>query len=240
MEVKHAVGARHGFLTIRSQGGTTIGYGEFSEYATGDLVTVNIAYHFQDGSLDEETSTFTQRKDFQFVSDHHVQRGKFFKQPSDITVEANGKVTTRSVDKNGQEKVDTQQMEIPQDFATGLVGAVMENIPPNPAEFKLSMIVATPKPRAIKLDILRTGEGTLRISGTSRKVSVFRLRPVIGGIAGVIAPVVGLQPADITISVLEGEVPTVVRIQQSLAQGCPVVDIGLAGATFPKTAGSGK
>jgi hypothetical protein len=35
-------------------------------------------------------------------------------------------------------------------------------------------------------------------------------------------------------------VPTVVRIQQSLAQGCPVVDIGLAGATFPKAPAAAK
>jgi hypothetical protein len=240
MEVKHAVGARHGFLTIRSQGGVNLGYGELSEYATGDLVTVDMAYHFLDGSLDEELSVFSQRKNFQFVSDHHVQRGRFFKQPTDIMVEASGKVTTRSVDKNGQTKVDTEQMQIPADFATGLVGTLMENIPANAAEFKLSMIVATPKPRAIKLDILRQGQQSFRIAGTSRKADVFRLRPEIGGIAGVIAPIVGLQPADILISVMEGDVPMVVRIQQSLAQGSPVVNIELAGAAFAKTGGSGK
>jgi hypothetical protein len=44
--VKHPVGALHGFLTIRSQAGSTLGYGELSEFATGDLVTSHLVYHF--------------------------------------------------------------------------------------------------------------------------------------------------------------------------------------------------
>jgi hypothetical protein len=238
--VKHPVGARHGFLTIRSQGGVSLGYAELSEYAAGDTVTVNMDYHFKDGSVDEERSVFTQGKSFRFVSDHHVQKGRFFKTQSDITVEADGKVTTRSVDKDGKEKVDTEQMEITPDFANGMVGTVMENIAADATEFKLGMIVSTPKPRAIKLDITPDGEQSFRVAGVSRKAKVFRLKPEIGGVAGVIAPLVGKQPKDIFISVLEGEVPVVVRIEQQLTQDTPVLDVEMAGASFARASVASK
>jgi hypothetical protein len=214
--VKHPVGARRGFLTVRSQGGVSLGYAELSEYAAG------------------ETTVFNQGKTFRFVSDHHIQKGRFFKTPSDITVEADGKVTTRSVDKDGKKKVDTESMEITPDFANGMVGTVIENLAEDAGEFKLGMIVPTPKPRAIKLDVTPDGEASFRVAGTSQKAHVFRLKPEIGGVAGVIAPLVGMQPKDILISVLEGEVPTIVRIEQQLAEGTPVLDIESAGTSFPR------
>jgi hypothetical protein len=232
--VKHPVGARHGFLTVRTQSGVAMGYAELSEYAVGDVVTVDMAYHFLDGSLDEEVSSFRQGKTFEFLSDHHVQKGKFFKTQSDMLVEANGKATVKSIGKDGKEKVDTAQMQITPDLANGMVGTVMENIPASAGEFKLAMIAPTPKPLAIKLDITPEGEQTFRIAGTSRKAHVFRVRPQIGGVIGVVAAMINKQPADITISVLEGEVPTIVRIQQQLAEGTPMLDIEMAGASFPR------
>ena len=151
--VKHGVGALHGFLVIRSEGGVYLGYGELSEYAVGDRVTVHLVYRFRNGSVDDETTEFTQGKTYQFVSDHHIQRGRFFPKPSDITVEAGGKVTLRSTDKDGKTKVDTEQMDIPADFSNGMVGTILQNVPADAAEFKLGMIVPAGKARAIKLDI---------------------------------------------------------------------------------------
>jgi hypothetical protein len=232
--VKHPVGALHGFLTIRSQAGSILGYGELSEFATGDLVTSHLVYHFFDGSLDDETTTFTQGKTFQFVSDHHIQKGRFFPKPADITVEANGHVTTRSTDKDGKPTVESTQMDIPPDFANGMVGTVLQNIPADADEFKLGMIVSSGKPRAIKLDITAAGQQPFRIAGTSRKANVFRLKTEIGGVAGVIAPILGKQPHDILVSVLEGDTPVVVRILGPLGEDTAIVSIELAGATFPK------
>jgi hypothetical protein len=240
VEVKHPVGARHGFLTIRSQGGVNLGYAELSEYAAGDTVTVKMVYHFFDGSQDDETTVFTQGKTFRFVSDHHIQKGRFFKAASDVTVEADGKVTTRTIDKDGKEKVDTEQMDIPPNFANGMVGTVMENIEANATPFQLGMIVPTPKPRAIKLDISPEGEQSFRVAGAVRKAKVFRLKLELGGVVGVIAPLVGKQPKDILISVLEGEVPVVVRIEQQLAEDTPLLDVGLAGASFQRASGEKK
>lgn len=238
--VKDAIGALHGFVVIRSQSGSNLGYGELSEFAEGDLVTVHLLYHFLDGSLDEETTVFSQRKTFQFVSDHHVQKGHFFPKPSDITVEANGKVTSRSTEKDGKPKVDTEQMDIPPDFSNGMVGVILLNTPADAPEFKLGMIVPTPKPRLIKLDVTPDAQQPFHIAGALRKASIFRLKTELGGIAGKVAPLVGKQPADIFVWILQGKPPMLVRIQGQLAEDTPIVSIEVAGSTFPKNSAQHK
>jgi len=238
MEVKHAVGALHGFLVIRSEGGVDIGSGEIFAFAEGDRVTIKTVYRFRDGSLDEETAIFTQRKTFQLVSDHHIQQGRFFPKPSDITVEGNGQVTLRSIDKDGKAKVETTKMDVSPALSNGVVGTILQNITPARPEFKLDMIVPAGKPRAIKLDVVPVGKQSVRIAGLRRDTTVFRLKTEIGGVAGVIAPIVGKQPPDIFISMIEGEVPVIVRILGPLAEGTAVVDIQLAGATFPRSPAS--
>jgi hypothetical protein len=240
MPVKHQVGAIRGFLTIRAQGsGTRLGYGEFSATAVGDRVTAHMVYHFFNGSLDDDTTVFLQRKNFEFVSDHHIQRGRFFPKPSDITIDANGDITTRTPDKggkdkDGKEKVDTSHIDIPPDLSNGMVGTILQNVASDSGGFKLGMIVYAGKPRAIHLDVTSAGTQTFHIAGVTRKATVFRLKPEIGGAAGVIAPIIGKQPPDILISVLEGDPPVILRIVQQLAQDTPTLDIQLAGTTFPK------
>ncbi|MGA7156002.1 MAG: hypothetical protein WBY53_04105 [Acidobacteriaceae bacterium] len=231
--VKRNVGALRGYLSIHSLAGVYLGYGEINEYAVGDRVTDHMVYRFRDGSLDDETTVFTQGKTFQFVSDHHVQRGKFFPTQSDITVEANGKVTMRTSGKDGKVKEDTTQMQVP-DLANGMVGTVVQNIPGDAAEFKLGMVVPAGKPRAIKLDISPDGERSFHIVRVAEKARIFRVKPELGGVAGVIAPIIGKQPGDIYLWVLEGEVPTIVRIVGPLAEGTATVSIELGGTSFPK------
>jgi hypothetical protein len=116
-----------------------------------------------------------------------------------------------------------------------MVGTILQNIPADAPEFKLGMIVPSGKGRAIKLDVTPDSQQTFHIAGTSRKASVFRVKTEIGGVAGVIAPLVGKKPADILIWVLEGEPPMIVRIVGPLGEGTAVVSLELAGATFSKT-----
>jgi hypothetical protein len=58
----------------------------------------------------------------------------------------------------------------------------------------------------------------------------------LGGVAGVIAPVIGKQPKDTMVWVLEGEVPGFVRQVGQLYEGGPVVSIELSGTSFPRSA----
>ena len=66
------------------------------------------------------------------------------------------------------------------------------------------------------------------------KETVFRIHPELGGIVGVIAPLIGLQPKDVMVRVLEGEEPAVVRIVGQLGGYRPVISSDLEGTSFGK------
>jgi hypothetical protein len=79
--------------------------GELSQRASGNRVTNELVFHFMDGSLHEETTVFSQRKMFQLLTYHLVQKGKAFKRATDMTINAGtGLVTVISTDDDGKEK----------------------------------------------------------------------------------------------------------------------------------------
>src|SRR5450755_2196984 len=49
--VKQTIGNVRGFLNLRSQSGTLLGYGEYSQVVVGERVTARQALHFRDGSI---------------------------------------------------------------------------------------------------------------------------------------------------------------------------------------------
>ena len=235
--VHHTQGAVHGFLVVRSQTGKTLGYGEFTQLADGDRVTAHLVYHFRDGSLDDETTIFTQHDNFQLISDHHIQRGRFFPKPSDILVEASGQITTRTPGKDGKdgkENVETQHIDLPPDVSNGMIGTLLANVEPGAAPFKLGQVVPTGgKGRLIHLAITPGAQASFSVAGASRKATVYRMKLDLGGIEGIVAPIVGKQPPDIIVWILEGDVPLFVREIGQLSEDGPIVSIEFAGATFP-------
>ena len=88
ISVKHIQLPEHGFMVARSQDGKIIARVEFSQIVQGDEVTMRLTYHFVDGSIDDETTTYRQQGTFRLVSNHHIERGPFFAKPIDFTVEA--------------------------------------------------------------------------------------------------------------------------------------------------------
>jgi len=233
--VKHVQGATRGFLVMRSEAGKVIGSGELSQIAHGDEVTVRLTYNFLDGSLDDEMTTYTQRGTFRLVRDHHIQKGSFFEKAVDITVEAaTGMVTSRTVDKDGKPKVDSEHMDLPADLANGFIGTVLVNVLHTIAPFKVGILAAADKGRLINVLISPESQQTFRVAGRTLKATVFRMHPELGGVAGVIAPLIGKEPKDVMVWVLEGEAPAVVRIVGPFAAGGPVVSSELMGNSFGK------
>ena len=235
--VRHTQGAVHGFLVIRSQAGATLGYGEFIQDAEGDRVTAHLTYRFRDGSLDDETFVYTQHNTFRLVSDHHIQRGPFFPKPSELTVAADGTVTTITPGKDGQPKTETQHIDLPNDLSNGMIGTLLANLDPSGPALKLGLVVPFQgKARLIHLDITPGAQASFHIVGSPRKATIYLMKLDLGGVVGVIAPIVGKQPPPIIAWILEGDAPLFVREIGQLAEDAPIVSIEFAGATFPHTA----
>ncbi len=237
IQIRYPQGATHAFLLIRSESGAILGYGEDIQLTHGDRITTRLTLHFKDGSLDDETTIYTQHATFHLISDHHIQHGPFFAKPIDVLVEDTGQITLRSTEKDGQIKVETNHLDLPPDLSNGFVGTLLLNVRAGSQPFKIGLLAPTGKGRLIQLSISAAAAETFSpVAGVRRKATVFRIHPELGGVAGVVAPMIGKQPSDIFVWILEGDVPGVVREVGQLAEGGPTVSLEPAGTTYPPAA----
>jgi len=204
----HLEGTVHGYLMLKAGDGRVLAVGDLVEIVRGDRVTAHTVFHFKDGSLDDETTLFSQRGTFHLISDHHIQKGPFFPHPVDLSIDTNsGEVTSKSTGKDGKEEVRTDHMKLPPDLYNGMIFPVTKNLRPSGAEETVAMVVATPKPRLIKLAISAKGEENFSLAGFERKAQHYEIRIELGGVAGAVAPLVGKQPANTPIVRIEQTAP---------------------------------
>jgi hypothetical protein len=218
--VQYTEGVVHGFLVLRTLEGNTLAEGDVTQFAHGDRVTSHTVLRFKDGSIDEETVVFSQRRTFRLISDHQVQKGPAFKQPMDVSVDGStGQVTVRYTDKDGNEKTETDRLKLPPDVSNGMILTLLKNIRPDAPLTRLSMVAAAPKPRLVKLLISPDGEESFSAGGSARKATRYVVKVDIGGVAGVVAPIVGKQPQDTHVWILGGDAPSFVKSEGPLYNG---------------------
>jgi hypothetical protein len=222
-------------MVARSETGKIVAPVEFTQAVQGDEVTMRLTYRFVDGSIDDETTTYRQQGTLRLVRSHHIQQGPFFAKPVDFAVEAaTGTATSRTADKNGNMHVESEHIDLPDDLANGFVGTLLLNVPPNTTPFRVGILAPVFGGRLIRILISPEGEQPFQKAGQTLKASVFRIHPELGGILGVLATLLGLQPKDVTVWVLEGEQPAVVRIVGQLGGSGPVLSSELEGTSFGK------
>lgn len=233
--VRHAEGRIHGFVVLRDLQDNILASGEITQLVNGVRVTNELALHFKDGSTHQETTVFSQRRTFQLVTYHLVQKGKAFKRATDMSLNAaTGEATVRYTDDDGKEKTITDRLKLPADVSNGFVTTLLSDIDPKTPKTVVSMVVSTPKPRLVKLEISPTTEETFSIGGAARKAMRYAIKIDIGGISGVIAPIVGKQPPDTQIWVVGGRAPGFVRSEGPMFDGGPIWRIELASPMWPK------
>jgi hypothetical protein len=231
----HLQGTVHGYLVLKADG-QVAAVGDLLQMVHGDRVTSHLIFHFKDGSLDDEVTVFSQRGNFRLISDHHIQKGPFFQHPTDITIDPrSGEVTTRSTGKDGKEDVKTEHMNLPADLYNGMITPVAENLAPE-ASAEVSMIAATPKPRLVKLKISPEGEEDFSLTGFERKALHYQIKIDLGGLAGVVAPIIGKQPPDIQVWIEGGKIPAFVGEEGPISEGGPTVTIQQTGPALPVAA----
>ena len=106
-------------------------------------------------------------------------------------------------------------------FTPGLPPNLLLNILPSTPETKLSFVAPTAKPRLIQVSIKPAGEVPFTIGDSRRKAIDYILHVEIGGVAGVIAPLIGKQPADFHIWIFAGSSPAFIREEGQLYEGGP-------------------
>ncbi|MBV8495453.1 MAG: hypothetical protein JO361_01590 [Gammaproteobacteria bacterium] len=195
---------------------------------TGSKVTSEMVLHFLDGSLEDETTVFSQTGTFRLLSDHLRQEGPSFPEPVDARVDArDGIVEVRSL-KGSDSKSERHPLKMPPDVANGLIVPLLENLPRGQDEATFSLVTTSSTPRVVKLEVRRVGEDRFSCVGSPVKAFHYVVHPHVEGLAGAVASVLGKQPEDLHFWITGGEVPTFVRATAPLYEQGPMWSIELA------------
>lgn len=230
----HLEGTIHGYLVMATEDGHAAAVGDLLQVVRGDRVTAHMVFHFKDKSIDDETTVFSQRGNFQLISYHQIQKGPFFPHPIDLSIDVrSGNVTVKSTGKDGKEEVSTEHMNLPPDLCNGMLVTIAKNLHLDGSEQDVSMIVATPKPRLVKLAISPKGEEAFSLAGFERKALHYDIKIELGGAAGVVAPLIGKQPPNIQVWIEGGQIPGFVGEEGPICQDGPIVSILQAAPALP-------
>jgi hypothetical protein len=221
--VRHPQGTAHGFLVLRTIAGKSIALGDLTQIVHGDRIVSRLVFRFRDGSLDDDQAVYTQHKYFQLISDHHIQRGPSFPKPLDLSMDVGqGKVVSRERGSDGADKVSTKQMALTPDLANGMFLVLLTNITPTAAATDLPLLVAHDGFRVVHLIVTPTGMVPFSVGGSQRKAREFEIKTDLGGMTGLIAPLIGKQPENAHVLLLEGEAPAFVREEGQLYADGPI------------------
>jgi hypothetical protein len=235
IDVVYPEGMVHGFLALRSTTGELLADGALLQTTRGDQVTSRLVFHFRDGSIFDETAVFSQRRTFRLLKDHIVQKGPSFPTTLDASFEVGkGTVTVRSRKKDKEEEVATESLSLPPDLSNGLLFTVLKNVRPNSAKLESHFLAFTPKPRIVRLETSAQGEDALSVGDATQKATHFVVHPELGGLTGLVAPLVGKEPPDLHIWILFSDVPAFVRFEGSLYMGGPTWRIELTSPKWPE------
>jgi hypothetical protein len=231
--VRYREGVVHGFLALRTVDGRTLADGDLIQTASGGRMTARITFRFRDGSLHDETAVFTQREHFRLVSYRLVQKGRSFPQPLEMSIDGgSGQVDVRYTDDDGESKTESERLELPPDVSNGLVSTLLKNVRPE-APVSLSYVAATPKPRLVKLEITAAAPDRFSTGQRGRSARHYVIKVEIGGLSGLLAPLVGKQPPDSHVWILGGEAPAFVKAEQPFYAGGPLWRIELVSPAWP-------
>jgi hypothetical protein len=222
VEVRYTEGLTRGFVLLRDMAGNVIAHGDLAQVARGERVTSHLLLSFRDGSTYDETVEFSQQGGFRLLSYRLAQKGPVYELPMDLTIErSTGYATVRYTGEDGKLHVERERLELPPDLANGMLPILLKNMPPGSRQRTVSLLAATPKPRLVSLVISEEGEAKFLAGGAVHKAKQYRIKVEIGGILGILAPLLGKQPEDSHAWVLDGDAPAFVRMEGPLFMGGP-------------------
>jgi hypothetical protein len=133
-----------------------------------------------------------------------------------------GQVTVLTTGPGGKEQSISDHLNLPSDLANGLVYTVMNDLDPKAPTTTVSMVVAMPKPRIVKLEISADGEDSYSIGGAAHKAIRYTAKIHLGGVVGVVAPIVGKDPPATHIWMAGGKAPVVLKSEGILYEDGPI------------------
>jgi hypothetical protein len=232
VKIRHREGVLRGFVVLRDEKGATLASGEFSQVPHGNRIKSRLVFYFLDGSVDDETAVYSQGSSFRLITDRHVQRGQSFPEPWDVTIDVAAQQVSIRALSTGSEEIKTEHFDMPPDLANGFLFNLIKNLQKDAPKLEVPYLSLSLKPRMVKLAIALEREEEFTIAGRRVKALKWDIKPELGGLTGIMAPMVGKQPPDLHVYIAEGGVPAIVRVDAALYNGGPIWSIQLAGPVW--------
>jgi hypothetical protein len=235
VRVRLPEGLTRGFLVLRPPGGEPIAYGELVEKPVrGGAIDSRLALKFADGSVFDESLTFSQRDVFRLEAYKLVQRGPSFPTSEIEFDRKSGQYRARvQEERGGEEKMASGPLEMPPDLYNGLALVLLKNLTAG-GSASVQMAAFMPKPRLIKMMLSAEGEGTVRVGPETKKVTRYLVKLEVGGLTGVIASLIGKDPPDLRYWLVAGEVPAFARFEGAMYLNGPVWQLEMTTLEWPR------
>jgi molybdopterin-binding protein len=128
--------------------------------------------------------------------------------------------------------VNSSHMDLPPDLANGIILVLIKNLPPQEVESKLSYLAVTPKPRIVHLSIKKDGIDSFSSAELRNTAQRFRIHVELGGLAAIVAPMIGKEPADSLAWISGKQVPAFIKSESPLYVGGPLLRTELVGPVW--------
>lgn len=233
-KVRYPEGVVHGFLLLRTLSGTTLAQGDLLQVARGDTVEARTLFRFRDGSIRDETGTYTQRGVFLLQHYHLIQRGPSFEDDSEVWMDgATGRYRVKSkAHKDGDEELEEGTLELPRNTYNGLILTILKNLAKG-AIGNIHIVAFTPKPRIVRVEVQPAGEQMVLLGELQKSATHYVLKPRLGTFTTLFARVLGKMPPDNHAWILTEEVPTFVRFEGPLYPEGPLRRIEQTTLSWP-------
>lgn len=225
VEVIYPEGVSEGFVTLRTLDGKKLADGELSQVTTGaDRLASRLTFRFSDGSLYDETVTFSQKNHFTLLSYQLIQRGPAFPEPLVVSLNGEtGQYQVRQHEKTADEKITTGRIDLPPDVYNGMTITVLKNLRGQNSAV-VHMLVFNPEPKLYEVELVRVDEEDTR--NTTRKETKatavhYSLKPRLGWFTATLARLLGRTPPDYHFWLIKKDAPAFVRFEGSLYAGGP-------------------
>ena len=187
--VRHTEGRLDGFLVLRDLEDNIIRFRWDHPVGQWNPGYDRTQLPFQGRPHRQRVDRLFAAKGLQLLSYRLVQKGKSFKRPTDMSLNAStGQVTVRYTDEDGQEKTITDRPKLPADLANGMVSTPLRDLRSQNAEDDSIHVGGDTQAETRKLDISPVGEDSFTVGGSGAKAMKYVVKVDIGGISGEIAP----------------------------------------------------
>jgi hypothetical protein len=232
--VRYSEGTVHGFLVLTNEAGNVVAHGDLLQLVTNEGLASRMVFHFGDGSVFEESATYTQQGVFALKNYHLVQSGPAFADDLDATLSHSGAYTVKTkARKDGAEHMYDGTLNMPGDVYNGMVPVIVKNVSTR-QNTSVHMVAFTPEPRMITLELAPSAVTEKAHLGGHEETEVnFALKPQLGFFLHIGAKLTGKMPPDSHMWVVTDDIPAFARSEGPLYTG-PVWRIALASPATAK------